>query len=116
MKGHSKQPLISFENSEKLVSSEEVKGKVEDVAKQTGDKIKKGLENPTASTGTPIDSLSGGAKFMAQLSNIGGGSKATGGGGIQDGFNTVNTNTEANTVLKVLDGENYIQESEDVNK
>lgn len=89
---------------------------MEDVAKQTGDKIKKGLENPTASTGTPIDSLSGGAKFMAQLSNIGGGSKATGGGGIQDGFNTVNTNTKVKTVLEMLDSENYIQESEDANK
>ena len=42
MKGHSKQPLISFENSEKLVSSEEVKEKVEDVAKQTG--LKKDLK------------------------------------------------------------------------
>ena len=89
---------------------------LEKTIRETDSKIMKGLEKTTASTGTPISELNGGAKFMAQLSNIGGGSKATGGGGIQDGFNTVNTNTEANTVLKVLDGENYIQESEDVNK
>lgn len=116
MKVHQKQSVIASENSEKLVSSKEVKEKVEDVAKQTGDMIKKGLENPTASTGTPIDSLNGGAKFMAQLSNIGGGSKATGGGGVQDGFNTVNTNTKANTVLKMLNSEKYIHESEDTNE
>ena len=36
-------------------------------------KIAEGLSRKTASTGTPIDELHGGAKFMAQLSNIGGG-------------------------------------------
>ncbi len=33
------------------------------------------LAKKTAGTGTPIDQLSGGSKFMAQLANIGGGSK-----------------------------------------
>ena len=58
-------------------------------------KIAEGLSRKTASTGTPIDELHGGAKFMAQLSNIGGGSKATGGGGIKDGFNTIATYVDA---------------------
>ena len=58
-------------------------------------KIAEGLSKETASTGTPIENLHGGAKFMAQLSNIGGGSKETGGGGIQDGFNTITTYVDA---------------------
>ena len=58
-------------------------------------KIAEGLSRKTASTGTPIEDLHGGAKFMAQLSNIGGGSKETGGGGIQAGFNTITTYVDA---------------------
>lgn len=58
-------------------------------------KIVEGLSKKTASTGTPIENLHGGAKFMAQLSNIGGGSKETGGGGIKDGFNTITTFVDA---------------------
>ena len=58
-------------------------------------KIAEGLSKETASTGTPIEDLHGGAKFMAQLSNIGGGSKETGGGGIKDGFNTITAYVDA---------------------
>jgi hypothetical protein len=36
---------------------------------ETGDKIKKGLETPTASTGTTMEELRGGANFMATMSN-----------------------------------------------
>lgn len=64
-------------------------------------KIVEGLSRKTASTGTPIDELHGGAKFMAQLSNIGGGSKETGGGGIKDGFNTITTYVDANAKIQV---------------
>lgn len=70
------------------------------VSKKTNAKIKKGLEKPTASTGTPISKLHGGPKFMAQLSNIGGGSVATGGGGIRDGFNTIAENERAKETIK----------------
>lgn len=65
------------------------------VLQETEDKIKRGLSMQTASTGTPIVNLRGGAKFMAQLSNIGGGSKATGGGGIKDGFATITLYVDA---------------------
>lgn len=58
-------------------------------------KIAEGLSKETASTGTPIEKLHGGAKFMAQLSNIGGGSKETGGGGIKAGFNTITAYVDA---------------------
>ena len=72
--------------------------KIQDAKKviaETDSKIAKGLAKPTASTGTPIADLSGGSKFMAQLSNIGGGSLATGGGGIRNGFNTIMANVSA---------------------
>ena len=50
------------------------------------------------STGTPMDKLHGGAKRMAQMSNIGGGSKATGGGGVYEGMKAMLQYTWANTV------------------
>ena len=52
-------------------------------------KIETGLSVPTASTGTAIDTLNGIAKTLAQISNIGGGSKSTGGGGVADGIKTL---------------------------
>lgn len=70
------------------------------VYKKTGAKIKKGLEKPTASTGTPISKLHGGPKFMAQLSNVGGGSVATGGGGIKEGFNTIAENVRSKETIR----------------
>lgn len=74
---------------------------IKKVYEQTKEEIQKGLKNPYASTGTPIDKLNGAAKFMAQLSNIGGGSVKTGGGGIKKGFNTVANNVKAETTLKI---------------
>ena len=71
------------------------------VIEKTEKLIKDGLAKPTASTGTPIEQLHGGAKFMAQLSNIGGGSLESGGGGIRAGFNTTTQNAAAKSVLKV---------------
>lgn len=77
---------------------------LESVVKETYGKIQQGLEKTNASTGTPIKKLNGGAKFMAQMSNIGGGSVKTGGGGIKEGFNTIATyiyySSKLNTLLK----------------
>ena len=56
------------------------------ILNQRGKQIVDGLSKTTASTGTPMDKLHGGAKKMAQISNIGGGSKATGGGGVDEGM------------------------------
>ena len=70
------------------------------IEKQTSEKIQKGLKKPTASTGKSMNDLKGGAKF--QLSNIGGGSKATGGKGIADGFNTIVQNQKAKTILQAI--------------
>lgn len=49
------------------------------------DSIESGLANPLSGTGTPIADLKGGAKENAQRANIGGGSKANGGGGMIEG-------------------------------
>lgn len=48
--------------------------------------IQKGLLNPFASTGYPMNRLFGAAKFSATVSNIGGGSIKTGGGGMKRGL------------------------------
>ncbi len=76
--------------------------KLDETIIETNKKITKGLENPTASTGTPIDQLHGGEKFMAQLSNIGEGSVAIGGGGIKEGFNTISTNIAAKSAKTAI--------------
>lgn len=62
--------------------------------------IKSGLSNPIASTGTPISDLRGGAKLNARISNIGGGSKASGGGGIEAGLKAILLHTRADQHLK----------------
>lgn len=72
------------------------------IIKQRGNQIKNGLNKTTASTGTPMEQLHGGAKRMAQLSNIGGGSKATGGGGIDEGMNAMMQYTQAITVKNLI--------------
>ena len=72
----------------------------EGIAKQAGAKIQKGLDRPIASTGTPMEKLHGGPKFMAQVSNIGGGSVKTGGGGIKGGLKTMLEYTEAVSTVK----------------
>lgn len=44
-----------------------------------------GIQKSTASNGTPMNKLHGAAHATATLSNIGGGSVATGGGGMKQG-------------------------------
>lgn len=92
--------LSNFEMHNSSVSSKNAIHKrtkdAEAIYAETSEKIKRGLEKATASTGTPIASLKGGAKYMAQLSNVGGGSVKIGGGGIKEGFNTFAKNHMAN--------------------
>lgn len=71
--------------------------------RQTNDRIKKGKERATAGTGTPMEDLHGAAKFNALLANIGEGSKATGGGGMASGFDTVVKNAQARTAKTMID-------------
>lgn len=46
-------------------------------------------KNPNASTGTPISDLNGIAKSLAMISNLGGGSKAIGGEGVEGGIRNI---------------------------
>lgn len=95
--------LFNFEMHNSSVSSKSAIQKrakdAEAIYVETNEKIKRGLEKATASTGTPIASLKGGAKYMAQLSNVGGGSVKIGGGGIKEGFNTFAKNQMAKGAL-----------------
>lgn len=90
----SKKDVLEARNPEASLASKGMKS-AQEIINATNSKIIEGLSRPTASSGTPIEDLSGGARFMAQLSNIGGGSLATGGGGIRDGFNTIAANIGA---------------------
>lgn len=76
---------------------------VDKVYQQTRKEIVEGLSKPTASTGKPMDELHGAAKRVAQMSNIGGGSKASGGGGIDKGVDTLTKHAQARTAKTMLD-------------
>lgn len=66
----------------------------------TNEAIRSGCERLYASTGTPMEKLSGGAKFMAIYSNIGGSSIKSGGGGVKRGQEIIALNVYARTRLK----------------
>ncbi|GHU75205.1 hypothetical protein FACS1894188_05540 [Clostridia bacterium] len=93
--------LVSVANNNNDVTSLEsdIVKIAHDVVAKTDKKIQKGLDKPIASTGTPISELKGAAKFTSSLSNIGGGSKDTGGGGMEDGLKTINQNSAAKGIL-----------------
>ncbi len=95
--------LSNFEMHNSSVSSKNAIHKrtkdEEAIYAETSEKIKRGLGKATASTGAPIASLKGGAKYMTQLSNVGGGSVKIGGGGIKEGFNTFAKNHMAKGAL-----------------
>ncbi|WP_044973451.1 hypothetical protein [Ruminococcus sp. HUN007] len=78
---------LSTDSSKSVVPNKETD--VTQIVVITYQKIKDGLANPTASTGTAIAELTGMAKTLAQLANIGRGSKATGGGGVEEGIETI---------------------------
>ena len=82
-------------------SNVSVERAADSILNQRGKQIVDGLSKNTASTGTPMDKLHGGAKRMAQMSNIGGGSKATGGGGVDEGMKAMLQYVQANTVKKM---------------
>ena len=72
--------------------------------------VAKGLSKPNASTGTPIDALNGAAVITARISNVGGGSKETGGGGMLEGIKKLMKLAESdgklNTQRNTLDNNN----------
>ena len=78
----------------------DIKKNFKEKAKETGKKIRDGLNKETAGTGMSINQLSGGAKIMATISNIGGGSKETGGGGVVEGLKTIVEHVDAKGKLE----------------
>lgn len=76
---------------------------VDRVYYQTKNQIESGLAKSTASTGKLIAELRGAAKRVAQISNIGGGSKAIGGNGIDGGLDTLTKHAQARTAKVMLD-------------
>lgn len=90
------------ENDSKANLSAKIANSKKKIA-ETDSKIAEGLVKSTASTGTLMSDLKGDAKFMAQLANIGGGSLATGGGGIRDGFNTIMINVAEKNFINNID-------------
>lgn len=105
-RGHTMGFLSLFQGKQKNTqavskSNASLESVADSILNQRGQQIVDGLTRTTASTGTPMDELHGGAKTMAQMSNIGGGSKATGGGGVAEGLKAVLQYTRANTVKKM---------------
>lgn len=76
--------------------------------------VKKGIDKPTASTGTPMEDLHGAAQFTATLANIGEGSKATGGGGMEQGIKTVVGLAESNGKLRGMKGNQIVKPQDDL--
>ena len=101
--------LLPFQRKKKKKNKQAISNanaSLEEVAGSILSKRKKqiidGLNKTTASTGTPMEKLYGGAKKMAQMSNIGGGSKATGGGGVDEGMKAMLQYAQADTAKKMI--------------
>lgn len=62
---------------------------------RTRSELEKGLSKQTASTGRPLSEFYGNARTNAIISNCGGGSKATGGKGVQGGMDLLIKHGEA---------------------
>ena len=75
---------------------------IERVYQSTKTQISQGLSNPNSGTGRPIEELKGAAKFNAMLSNICGGSKANGGGGMAEGLERIFKHGQANGARTIL--------------
>ena len=64
--------FVRNDNEVSEIKPDKIKN-LEVIRDNAGKTIQYGLNKKNASTGTPIDKLSGAAKFTSQLSNIGGG-------------------------------------------
>ena len=96
----STQLVVSETQSSAPALSSDIKIVIDAKIDETEQKIAEGLSKETASTGTPMENLSGAAEFTATLSNIGGGSKETGGGGMKKGLQVLNQNIALKGVKK----------------
>ena len=63
-----------------------LENKLEHNIKNKAEKLSEDFNKPLSGTGKPVSELKGGAKRNAQFANAGGGSKANGGGGVDEGI------------------------------
>ena len=87
----------------------------DNILSKRGKQIEDGLSKTTARTGTPM-AQSRWAKKMAQMSNIGGGSKATGGGGVDEGMRAMLQYTQADAVKKTVANSKNIRSYGEIDK
>lgn len=78
---------------------DDVINSIKDLRDTTEQMIQDGLNKDTAGTGTLMSNLHGASEITATLSNIGGGSVSTGGGGMKQGLNVIQANKAANGFL-----------------
>ena len=80
-----------------------INSSAERIRNDIGNQIREGTSRPFAGTGKPIEALYGAARMNAVVANIGGGSKATGGGGMVQGMDLLLKYTQADTVVRMED-------------
>ena len=90
--------------------------KMRKVKEYTNKQIEDGINNPFSSTGTLIEDLHGASKFSATLANIGGGSKRTGGNGMEGGLKTIRQRDIATIVTRFKDNKNQFKKSISIEK
>lgn len=83
------------QNSTALASQKKHEQEVMMNVARTRSELEKGLSKQTASTGRLLSEIHGNARTNAVISNCGGGSKATGGKGIQGGVDLLIKHSEA---------------------
>ena len=104
MKKKKKNDLVIIRENNSLPEVDvAIKNTLEEIRDKAAEMIDEGRSKPTASTGTPIDELKGLPKIIAEKSNIGGGSKATGGGGYEEGDRIIKIHDAAIVALKTLE-------------
>lgn len=73
------------------------------IAQESEEQVRRGVNKKTASTGKLMSELKGAAKKTALLSNIGGGSKAKGGKGMDGGFDCIRRMDKSKAILETID-------------
>lgn len=76
---------------------------LENIHEDTSRIIAEGKRKKLSSTGTPMNKLNGAALYTARRAAIGGGSKASGGGGMEFGDRVLDANRKAKAVIKIIE-------------
>ena len=87
--------LSKQQNSMALIQQKIHEQEVMNNVRETREELERGLSKQTASTGRPLNEIHGIARTITIISNCGGGSKATGGKGVQGGMELLLKHEEA---------------------